>query len=356
MPKRTDAYKAAGVDTEAAGEFISRIKTMVSKTFTKGVVTDIGGFGGLFKPDLSNLENPVLVAGTDGVGTKLKLAFQFDRHDTIGIDLVAMSVNDVLVQGAKPLFFLDYFATGRLETDKAVSVLAGITEGCKQAGCALLGGETAEMPGFYADGEYDLSGFCVGIVDDKRIVDGSTITIGDRILGLASSGLHSNGYSLARKVLAESGLKPGDPFPGEESRSVAEVLLCPTRIYVQPVLNLLRDLTIKGMVHITGGGFYDNVPRILPNGVAAHFTFGSWPVPPVFHWLQRQGKLDWPTLLQTFNCGVGYMLIVGKDAEEDVRNRLNGLGLEAFAIGEIVKAKAGQEQVVVDFPADSRCD
>ena len=342
MPKRTDAYKAAGVDTEAAGEFISRIKTMVSKTFTKGVVTDIGGFGGLFKPDLHNLENPVLVAGTDGVGTKLKLAFQFDRHDTIGIDLVAMSVNDVLVQGAKPLFFLDYFATSRLDTERAVSVLSGVADGCKQSGCALLGGETAEMPGFYAEGEYDLSGFCVGIVDDRRIVDGSTITIGDRILGLASSGLHSNGYSLARKVFDASGLKPSDPFPGDEARTAAEVLLQPTRIYVQPVLNLLRDLTIKGMVHITGGGFYDNVPRVLPKGVAASFSFGSWPVP-----------LDWPTMLQTFNCGVGYMLIVGKDVEEDVRNRLKGMDLEAYVIGEIVKAKSGQEQVVVSFPAES---
>ncbi|WP_449242958.1 phosphoribosylformylglycinamidine cyclo-ligase [Desulfovibrio sp.] len=354
MPKRTDAYKAAGVDVEAAGEFISRIKKMVSGTFTKGVVTDIGGFGGLFKLDLNNIQNPVLVSGTDGVGTKLKLAFQFDRHDTIGIDLVAMSVNDVLVQGAKPLFFLDYFATSKLDTERAVSVLSGVAEGCKQSGCALLGGETAEMPGFYAEGEYDLSGFCVGIVDDKRIVDGSTITIGDRILGLASSGLHSNGYSLARKLFDASGLKPADPFPGEENRTAAEVLLQPTRIYVQPVLNLLRDLTIKGMVHITGGGFYDNVPRVLPKGVAAHFTFGSWPVPPVFRWLMEQGKLDWPTMLQTFNCGVGYMLIVGKDMEEDVRNRLKGMDLEAHPIGEIVKAKSGQEQVLIDFPA-GRC-
>ncbi|WP_415520062.1 MAG: phosphoribosylformylglycinamidine cyclo-ligase [Desulfovibrio aminophilus] len=353
MPKRTDAYKAAGVDVEAAGEFISRIKKMVAGTFTKGVVTDIGGFGGLFKLDLNNVENPVLVAGTDGVGTKLKLAFQFDRHDTIGIDLVAMSVNDVLVQGAKPLFFLDYFATSRLDTERAVSVLSGVADGCKQSGCALLGGETAEMPGFYAEGEYDLSGFCVGIVDDRRIVDGSTITIGDRILGLASSGLHSNGYSLARKVFDASGLKPSDPFPGDEARTAAEVLLQPTRIYVQPVLNLLRDLTIKGMVHITGGGFYDNVPRVLPKGVAASFSFGSWPVPPVFRWLKEQGGLDWPTMLQTFNCGVGYMLIVGKDVEEDVRNRLKGMDLEAYVIGEIVKAKSGQEQVVVSFPAES---
>lgn len=355
MPKRTDAYKAAGVDIEAANTFISRIKGLVAGTFTKGVVTDIGGFGGLFKPDLSQIQNPVLVAGTDGVGTKLKLAFLFDRHETIGIDLVAMSVNDVLVQGARPLFFLDYFATSRLDPDRAVTVISGVVAGCKQASCALLGGETAEMPGFYADGEYDLSGFCVGLVDDKRIVDGSAITIGDRILGLASSGLHSNGYSLVRRLLEESGLKGSDPFPGQESRTVADVLLTPTRIYVQPVLNLLRDLTIKGMVHITGGGFYDNVPRILPQGVAARMTFGSWPVPPVFEWVRSQGKLDWPAMLQTFNCGVGYMLIVRKDDEEEVRMRLKGQDVEAFPIGEIVKRKPEQEQVEILFP-EPACD
>ncbi|WP_419778498.1 phosphoribosylformylglycinamidine cyclo-ligase [Maridesulfovibrio sp.] len=348
MASRSDAYKAAGVDIDAANDFIGRIKDMVGSTFTKGVVTDIGGFGGLFKLDLTQMNEPVLVAGADGVGTKLKLAFAVDKHDTIGIDLVAMSVNDILVQGAKPLFFLDYFATGKLESGVAEEVIAGVVEGCKMSGCALLGGETAEMPGFYADGEYDLSGFCVGMVDNTRIVDGSSITIGDSIIGLESSGIHSNGYSLVRKLFDESGLKAEDLLPGTDQK-IGEALLTPTRIYVDAVHNLSRDIEIKGMVHVTGGGFYDNLPRILPKQVTADIDFNSWEVSPVFNWLKEQGDLSWPEMLQIFNTGVGYILVVAKDREEDVLNRLSGMKLKSWKIGEIVARDGDAEQVNVKF-------
>ncbi len=347
MQQRDKAYKEAGVDIDAGNAFVSSIKSMVSETFTKGVITDIGGFGGLFKPDLHNLREPVLVASTDGVGTKLKLAFMFDRHDTIGIDLVAMSVNDILVQGAKPLFFLDYFATGKLEQDQAQAALKGIADGCKQAECALLGGETAEMPDFYAPGEYDLSGFCVGIVDNDRIVDGSGIRIGDKLVGLASSGIHSNGYSLVRKIFKDSGLKADAPFPGAE-KTVAEVLLEPTKIYVKTMLNLLRDLEIRGMVHVTGGGFYDNIPRILPASLKAEVRFGTWDIPPVFSWLRTQGNLSWEEMLQIFNSGIGYILVIGPDMEEDVMSRLKALGQDAWVIGEIAE-RTDQDSEQVDI-------
>ena len=348
MASRSDAYKAAGVDIDAANDFIGRIKGMVGSTFTKGVVTDIGGFGGLFKLDLTQMDEPVLVSGADGVGTKLKLAFALDKHDTIGIDLVAMSVNDILVQGAKPLFFLDYFATGKLESGVAEEVIAGVCEGCKQSGCALLGGETAEMPGFYADGEYDLSGFCVGMVDNAKIVDGSSITIGDSIIGLESSGIHSNGYSLVRKIFDESGLKADDLLPGSDQK-IGEALLTPTRIYVDAVHNLSRDIEIKGMVHVTGGGFYDNLPRILPKQVTAEIDFNSWEVSPVFNWLKEQGDLSWPEMLQIFNTGIGYILVVSKDREEDVLNRLAGMKLNSWKIGEITARDGDSEQVKVNF-------
>jgi phosphoribosylformylglycinamidine cyclo-ligase len=349
MASRSDAYKAAGVDIEAANDFIGRIKNMVSSTFTKGVVTDIGGFGGLFKLDLTQMEEPVLVSGTDGVGTKLKLAFAENKHDTIGIDLVAMSVNDILVQGAKPLFFLDYFATGKLESGVAEQVLAGIVEGCKQSGCALLGGETAEMPGFYADGEYDLSGFCVGIVDNMKIVDGSSITIGDTIIGLASSGIHSNGYSLVRKIYDESGFSSDDILPGT-NKKIGEALLEPTKIYADVVRVIMREIEINGMVHVTGGGFYDNVPRILPHQLVAKFNFGSWDMPPVFNWLKEQGNLSWPEMLQIFNCGIGYILVVKQDQAQDVMDRLSGMNIDAWQIGEMVRRENEEdEQVQINF-------
>lgn len=348
MSERDKAYKAAGVDIEAGNTFVSRIKSLVASTYTKGVVNDIGGFGGLFKPSMTMANEPVLVASTDGVGTKLKLAFLFDKHDSVGIDLVAMSVNDIIVQGARPLFFLDYFATGKLDIDKAEAVIKGIVDGCKEAQCALIGGETAEMPDFYADGEYDLSGFCVGMVDNDKIVDGSSIGVGDLIIGMASSGVHSNGYSLVRKLYTQSGLKPDDIFPGTQ-QTVADVLLTPTRIYVEAVRNIMRDWEIHGMVHVTGGGFYDNIVRVLPKGVTATIQFGSWTVPPVFHWLREQGNLSWEEMLQIFNSGIGYIMVVKKTVAKDVVHRLGALKQEAWIIGEITEREDDEEQVRINF-------
>lgn len=346
---RARAYTEAGVDINAGNALVSRIKSIVSGTHTNGVLSDIGGFGGLFKPDTAGMEEPVLVASTDGVGTKLKLAFQFDRHDTVGIDLVAMSVNDILVQGARPLFFLDYFATGKLDVDKAQQVISGVAEGCRRGACALLGGETAEMADMYAPGEYDLAGFCVGIVDNAKIVDGAAIRVGDVLIGLGSTGLHSNGYTLARKLFNESGLKADDTFPGTD-RTVSDVLLEPTAIYVDVVRNIMRDFEVKGMVHVTGGGFYDNIPRVLPTTVEAHITFGSWTMPPVFNWLLAQGGLTWPEMLQIFNCGIGYVLIVSKEASEDVLSRLKAMHMPAWSIGTIERRKdKSSEQVQMLF-------
>ena len=272
---------------------------------------------------------------------------------TVAILFKRMCVNDILVQGAKPLFFLDYFATGKLSVDLAAQVVAGIADGCKQSACALLGGETAEMPGFYPDGMYDLAGFSVGIVDNAKIIDGSSIGVDDVVIGIESSGPHSNGYSLIRKILAQSGLGPNDPIP-LTGKTVAGALLAPTRIYVKTILNLMRDFDIKGMVHITGGGFYDNVNRILPKGVAAHIRFGSWDVPPVFDWLREQGGLTWPEMLQIFNCGIGFMLVVAPDIAQDVVQRLKALHEYAHIIGRIEIRKDGAEQVEVSFP-DKAC-
>lgn len=348
MTKRGEAYQQAGVDTEKAGRFVESIKSMVARTHVKGVITDIGGFGGLFKLDMNQVQEPVLVASTDGVGTKLKLAFLFDRHDTIGIDLVAMSVNDVLVQGAKPLFFLDYLATGELNTRQGEEIIKGVAQGCIQAGCALLGGETAEMPDFYPSGEYDLSGFCVGVVDDSRIVDGGEARRDDVIIGLASSGLHSNGFSLVRKLLSQSGLKGEDTFPGTSSE-VREVLLQPTRIYATEIKGLMRDIRIKGMAHITGGGFYDNIPRMLHRGLGARIKFGSWEIPPVMHWVREQGRMTWEDMLQIFNCGIGYVLVISPGDSEEVCSRLAGMGCPAWEIGRIAEVPQDSERVVIDF-------
>ena len=348
MTDRSSAYKAAGVDIEAGNAFVNSIKSLVGSTNTKGVMTSIGGFGGLFKPDITDMHEPVLVAATDGVGTKLKLAFTFDRHDTVGIDLVAMNANDVLVQGARPLFFLDYLATGRLDQQRLVQVVSGISEGCRQAKCALLGGETAEMPDFYNPGEYDLAGFCVGLVDNPRLVDGAGVNHGDVIIGLAASGLHSNGYSLVRKVLAQSGLKGSDTFPGS-SETVADVLLRPTKIYVQPVLNLLRDLPIKAMAHITGGGFYDNIPRVLPAGVRAEIRFGSWPMLPEFTWLKESAGLSWQEMLQIFNCSIGYILVVDEAMAEETLFRLEAQKQPAWIIGHMRARQDTAEQVEILF-------
>lgn len=348
-PKRAQAYTEAGVDIQAGSALVDRIKSIVAETHIHGVLADIGGFGGLYKPDIDNIEAPVLVASTDGVGTKLKLAFAWNHHSAIGIDLVAMSVNDIVVQGAKPLFFLDYFATGKLDVDTAACVIAGIAEGCKQAGCALLGGETAEMPDMYRPGEYDLAGFCVGMVSNAHIVDGSSVKVGDSLIGLASSGPHANGYSLIRKLLDGSGLKGDDTFPGTE-QTVRDVLLAPTVIYADCIRNLLRDFSLSGMAHITGGGFYENIPRALPAQVKAVIDFGAWDVPPVFHWLKERGTLTWPEMLQIFNCGIGYVLIVPKEEADDVLRRVKALQLPAWRIGTVERcADKGAEQVEVRF-------
>jgi len=334
-------YKAAGVDIEAGNRFVNLIRPLVKATSRPEVLTEIGGFGGLFSLNTRKYPDPVLVAATDGVGTKLKLAFQLDRHDTVGIDLVAMCVNDIIVQGAEPLFFLDYFATGALAPEKAAEVVKGIAEGCKRAGCALIGGETAELPGFYAAGEYDLAGFTVGVVDRHAIIDGSTIQVGEVLIGIASSGLHSNGYSLARKIVAERLDGNLDAVLPELGAPLGEVLLRPTRIYVKPVLNLLRDFQIQGMAHITGGGLLENVPRMLPRHARALIRTASWPKPPIFEVLHRAGKLATDELYRTFNYGIGLVMVVRREDANDIVDRLHGMHEEAFLIGEIVPREDG---------------
>jgi len=338
-------YKDAGVDIEAGNSFVNMIKPLVKSTFRPEVMAEIGGFGGLFSLNASKYKNPVLVSGTDGVGTKLKLAFLADRHDTVGIDLVAMCVNDIIVQGAEPLFFLDYLATGRLLPEKAAQIVKGIAEGCRQAGCALIGGETAEMPGFYADGEYDMAGFTVGVVERDNIIDGSSISVGNRLIGIASSGLHSNGYSLVRKLVFERlGLSVDSPFPGTD-HTVAEELLTPTRIYVRSVLNLLRDFKINGIAHITGGGLLENVPRILPRGCVATIHLDRWERPVLFDVLRDAGNVERDEMYRAFNMGIGMVLAVAENDVEDIIDRLKGLGDQAWAIGEITACPEGSERV-----------
>ena len=336
-------YKDAGVDIDAGNTFVKMIKPLVKATRRPEVLADIGGFGGLFALNTAKYKNPVLVSGTDGVGTKLKVAFMADRHDTVGIDLVAMCVNDIIVQGAEPLFFLDYLATGKLDPIQGAAIVAGIAEGCRQAGCALIGGETAEMPGFYSAEEYDLAGFTVGVVDRERIIDGSSISVGDTLIGLASTGLHSNGYSLARKVLFDRmGLGINDIIP-QTGRTVADELLVPTRIYVKSILNLLRDFSIHGIAHITGGGLPENVPRILPKGCMAHIRTTAWDIPPIFKVIQQGGNIEAPELYRTFNCGIGMVLAVPTVESTDILDRLRALGETAMVIGEIRRCELGNE-------------
>ncbi len=342
---RSQVYTDAGVNIEAGNDLVSQIKSIVATTHTAGVLSNIGSFGGLFRPNISGMKDPILVASTDGVGTKLKLAFEFDKHDTVGIDLVAMSVNDILVQGAKPLFFLDYFACSKLDVKKAKNVIEGIAEGCRQSACTLLGGETAEMPGMYSEEDYDLAGFCVGIVDNDTLVDGSKIKNDDVIIGIQSSGVHSNGYSLVRKIFAQSGAKKDDIFPGTDN-TFAEVLLEPTIIYVECLKAIMRDIEIKGMVHVTGGGFYDNIPRVLPNLAVAEINFGSWDIPPVFTWLKEQGNLSWPEMLQIFNSGIGYILIVDKESASKTLEMLHAVNMKAWEIGKITTKNADDEEAV----------
>ncbi len=331
-------YKDAGVDIDAGDLFVEKIKPFVRATRRPEVLTDIGGFGGLFA--LKKYRNPVLVSGTDGVGTKLKIAFLMNRHDTVGIDLVAMCVNDIIVQGAEPLFFLDYFATGKLKPEEHSQVVKGIADGCKQAGCALIGGETAEMPSFYGDDEYDLAGFAVGVAERKDIITGAGIRPGDRLIGLASSGLHSNGYSLARKVLFDkAGYGVEDILTELGGPTLGEVLLTPTRIYARTVMALLKDFDIRGMAHITGGGITENTPRILPKGAQAVVRKGSWPVPPVFKLIQKKAAVDDAEMYRAFNMGIGMVLAVPKNQADKVLRKAEKLGEKAYVIGEAVKGK-----------------
>ncbi len=338
MPKK-DRYAEAGVDIDKAHRFIEALKPLAKKTHTSGVITDIGGFGGLFHLNTSHYNNPVLVSSTDGVGTKLKIACLTKKHDTIGIDLVAMCVNDIIVLGAKPLFFMDYLAMGRLDEAQALEIMSGITTGCRQAKMALLGGETAEMPGHYPAGEYDLAGFVVGVVEDEKVVDGASIRVGDVIIGVASSGLHSNGYSLARRIFLEEMGLGLDEIPEGLETSLAEELLKPTKIYTEQVRNLLRDLTINGMAHITGGGLTDNLPRILPKRCRAEINEGSWVVPPVFEILQRAGGVSQDEMYRTFNCGIGLILVVPEDQADETLDRLAAMDEPAWAIGRVASTK-----------------
>ena len=341
------SYRDAGVDIDAGDALVDRIKPLARKTLREGVLGGIGGFGALFEVP-KRYKEPVLVSGTDGVGTKLKLAFQLNRHDTVGQDLVAMSVNDTLVQGAESLFFLDYFACGKLDVDTAASVVGGIARGCELAGCALIGGETAEMPGMYPDGEYDLAGFAVGVVEKSKIIDGSTIVPGDAVLGLASSGAHSNGYSLVRKIIERSSPDLDAPFDEVDgkARSLAEVVMAPTRIYVKPVLQLMQKVTVKGMAHITGGGLLENVPRVLPDHTVAELRKAAWPRPRLFDWMQAEGNVAENEMHRVFNCGIGMVIVVAAADAEAARAELTAAGESVWRIGAI-RARCGDEAQTV---------
>jgi phosphoribosylformylglycinamidine cyclo-ligase len=332
MPALT--YKKAGVDIDKADLFISKIKSLAGKTARQEVLGGIGGFSGLFLPRLRRMKAPVLVSSTDGVGTKLLIAERMNKYDTVGIDLVAMSVDDVVVTGAEPLFFLDYIAVGKIEPRKLVQLMQGIVRGCREAGCALVGGETAELPGLYAKGKFDLAGFCVGLVDKQKIIDGRRCCAGDKVIGLASSGLHSNGYSLVRKVFR----------PGEIRGRLGLELLRPTKIYTRPILHVLKKIEIKAMAHITGGGFYDNIPRVIPDGLAVRIKIGSWPVPWIFRLIQKRGKVGEREMFRTFNMGVGMVaVVVGRDAGSAVQ-LFGNLGQKAWVIGDLA---AGQKEVQI---------
>jgi phosphoribosylformylglycinamidine cyclo-ligase len=337
------SYRDAGVDIDAGDDLVDRIKPHARRTLRPEVLGGIGGFGALMELP-KHYREPVLVSGTDGVGTKLKLAFQLNKHDTIGQDLVAMSVNDILVQGAEPLFFLDYFACGKLDVDVGEQVVAGIARGCELAGCALIGGETAEMPGMYPIGEYDLAGFAVGVAEKSRLIGGQTIKAGDAVLGLASSGPHSNGYSLIRKVVEVTG---ADLYADFHGRPLGEVLLEPTRIYVKSLLALMKVVTVKGMAHITGGGLLENVPRILHEDLAAVLSKNAWEMPPVFRWLMEAGKVAEHEMYRTFNCGIGMVVVVDEADLETAMQFLNEQGERVVHLGSIVSRASDQPQTVV---------
>ena len=338
-------YAEAGVDIDKANDFVQIIKKIVKNTPRTGVMGEIGGFGGLFSLNAGLYENPVLVSSTDGVGTKLKIAFMTDKHDTVGIDLVAMCVNDIAVQGAKPLFFLDYLAIGKLDTDKAVQIVEGVAEGCRQANCALIGGETAEMPDMYAPGEYDMAGFSVGIVDNDKIVDGSMIGVGHVLVGIGSSGLHSNGYSLARKICFDVLKLDVDHHVSELGRTIGEELLTPTKIYSETIRRLLRDLPIHGLAHITGGGIPDNLVRIIPDACDAVVKTQEWERPPIFRFLQDAGSVSDDEMYRAFNNGIGMIAVVPESAVDDVTGRLKAMEETCYVIGEIVERKEQEPRI-----------
>ncbi len=335
-------YKSAGVDIAAGNELVERIKPIAARTRTPGVMSGLGGFGSMFELPLDRYQNPILVSGTDGVGTKLKLAIDLGLHDTVGIDLVAMCVNDIIVQGAEPLFFLDYFATGKLDVDTAASVIAGIGKGCELAGAALVGGETAEMPGMYVDGDYDLAGFCVGIVEKAKVLDGSKVKVGDKLIGIASSGPHSNGYSLIRKIIEHSQSALSDSF-GDKTLGLA--LMEPTKIYVKSLLSLLDKVPVHAFAHITGGGLTENLPRVLPIGLDAKIDLSSWAFPDIFLWLQQQGNVTQADMLTTFNCGIGMIVCVAEADQQATLDALHATGETAFVIGELFESE-GKPDVI----------
>ncbi|MGO4541930.1 phosphoribosylformylglycinamidine cyclo-ligase [Paenibacillus sp. 2TAB19] len=334
----SEAYKKAGVDIAAGNEAVERMKKHVKRTYRPEVMAELGGFGGLFGLNKDKYEEPVLVSGTDGVGTKLKLAFAMDKHDTIGIDAVAMCVNDIIVQGAEPLFFLDYLACDKVVPEKIEAIVAGIAEGCVQAGCSLIGGETAEMPGMYSEGEYDIAGFTVGIVDKKKMIDGSTIAAGDAVIGFASSGIHSNGFSLVRRLLLEeAGYSLEQTLEELGGARLGDVLIEPTRIYVKSALKLIEQVDVKGMAHITGGGFIENIPRVLPEGVNVDIAYGSWPILPIFGLMQEKGNITNRDMFTTFNMGVGLIVVVPADQAETALRVAAELGEEAYRIGTVTE-------------------
>ena len=344
--KESLTYADAGVDIDKANKLVDTIGEIAKKTFRSGVLSDIGGFGGLFSLNLANLDRPVLVSSTDGVGTKLKIASMLDKHDTVGIDLVAMCVNDIIVQGAKPLFFLDYLSMGKIDNQRVANIISGIADGCKQAQCPLVGGETAEMPGFYENNEYDLAGFAVGIVDNSKIIDGTEIRVGHKLIGIASSGLHSNGYSLVRKICFEVlKLKIDETIP-ELGKTIGEELLTPTRIYAATVKGLLKDLPIHGIAHITGGGISDNLVRVVPQACSSIIHKGSWDVPPIFSFLQQAGNISEKEMARTFNMGLGMIIIVPDNAVLDVLQRIEAMNDRAFVIGEIRDCRETDKRLI----------
>ena len=347
MEDKKLTYKDAGVDTKEGERAVSLMKEHVKGTFNENVLTGLGSFGSLFSLDVKGMSQPVLVSGTDGLGTKLKIAFMMDRHDTVGIDCVAMCVNDVLCQGAKPLFFLDYIATGKVKAEKIADIVKGIAEGCRQGGSALVGGETAEMPDFYSDGEYDMAGFSVGVVDKDKIITGEKIAVGNKVIGIPSSGIHSNGYSLVRKVFFDKMDMKVTDYVEELGQTLGEALLTPTKIYAKACDAVLPAFDVKGIVHITGGGFYENIPRILPEGTAVSIDVGTWKVPPIFPYIKKCGNIDRKEMFSTYNMGVGMMMVVDAADADAVVKALQAAGEDASVIGQIVEEK--DEKVILNF-------